>query len=335
MESEMIPKNPLEMMARRDRERKLANEVNQKARQQKSELEGVDYFDSIFDKKIVEIEARLKVLQPLTEPGVMQEEFTSLTREVQELQRYFTSSTIFLSDHKIQRCQNVINAFVMKSDEAKARLVPKKKFGFKNKPALNQAVKPEAKVDEISKDAVHKEFVWTETQKNKQVIVLEGEKANNQDLTLKEMENCIIIIKGHPGSLQMSKMKNCLVLCGPVSRSVFGDACEECTFAFTCQQLRLHSSTKCDIYILVTSRAIIEDCSNINFASNTHTYEGYEEDLQLSGLDGTVNNWENIGDFNWLSTDKPSPNWNRIDECQKINEWSDFIAQFKTKHNIS
>ena len=333
MESEPVMKNPvLEMMARRDRERKLVNERNQKARGEKSELEGVEYFDSIFDKKVIEIGNRLNALEPTSDSGKIQEEFTSIAKDLQELQRYFSSSTIFLSDHKIQRCQNIINQLVTKSDETKARIVPKKKFGFKNKLAIVQP-KAETKVDGIKK-VEHKEFLWTETQKRNQVIQLEPKKTDNQDLTLKEMENCVIIIKGNPGSLQMTKMKNCSVLCGPISRSIFADFCENCTFAFSCQQLRLHSSTSCDIYMLVTSRAIIEDCRDIHVAPNTYTYDGYNDDLNKSRLDGSVNNWECIGDFNWLSTDVQSPNWNRIEDHEKIKDWNEFIANFKTSHQI-
>lgn len=334
MESETATKNPiLESMARRERERKLVNEKKQRARQDKSELEGVDYFDSVFDKKIIEFGSRLDALESSGDAVEIQEEFVSIAKDLQELQRYFTSSTIFLSDHKIQRCQNIINQLMTKIEDTKARLVPKKKFGFKKKPA-GAPTKAEIKVDSVIKEVLHKEFLWTETQKKNQVIQLDATKANNQDLTLKEMENCVIIIKGHPGSLQMSNMINCLVLCGPVARSIFADNCENCTFAFTCQQLRLHSSSSCDIYMQVTSRAIIEDCHEIHFAPSTYTYEGFEDDLEQSGLDGTVNNWENIGDFNWLSTDVQSPNWSRIEGADKVSNWGDFIKAFKEIHEV-
>jgi len=322
-------------MARRDRERKLVNEKNQRARQEKSELEGVDYFESVFDKKVCEIGDRLSALVPTGDFTLIQEEFTAIAKDLQELQRYFTSSTIFLSDHKIQRCQIIINQLVTRLDETKARLVPKKKFGFGKK---SPAAQPKAKIiikgvkEEV---APHKEFLWTDAQKKNQVIQLNAGKSSNHDLTFKEMENCVIIIRGHPGSLQMSNMKNCLVLCGPVARSIFGDNCENCTFAFTCQQLRLHSSLSCEIYMKVTSRAIIEDCLEIRFAPNTYTYDGYDDDLQQSGLDEVLNNWENIGDFNWLSTDMPSPNWSRIEDDQKITDWEEFIEDFKESRGIS
>lgn len=330
MESETAPKNMiLEKMANRDRDRKIANEKSQKSRLEKSKVEGVDYFDSVFDKKVKEIEGRLEVIEGNTVQ--IQDEFTAITKDLQELQRYFTSSTLFLTDHKIQICQNKINQLVTKTDETKTRIAPKKKFGFKTKSATHQQKPEEVKIAV----APRKDFLWTETEKKNEIIEISPEKSNNQDLTLKEIENCVIIIKGHPGSIQVSNMKNCLLISGPVARSIFAESCTNCTFAFTCQQLRLHSSTACDIYMLVTSRAIVEDCREIRFAPSTYTYPGQDEDMVGSGLDGTVNNWELIGDFNWLSADKQSPNWSRIEESQRIESWDKFIEDFKLKLEIS
>lgn len=328
--------NPIfELMARRDRERKLVNEKNQRSRQNKSELEGIDYFESIFDRKVCEIESRLDAMQPTNDPVELQEEFTAVGKDLQELQKYFTSSTIFLHDHKIKTCQNMINQLITKCDDAKARLLPKKKFGFKNKAVKSSKVETEPKVEEAIKETTRKEFLWTRSQKTHERVLIENDQVNDQDLTFKEMENCVIEINGHPGSLQMLKMKNCLVLCGPISRSAFADFCENCTFVFDCQQLRLHSSENCNIYIRVTSRGIIEDCKNIQFAPSTYSYENYETDLKHSGLDTSTNNWEDIGDFNWLSTEQQSPNWNRINEDDRIIDWKEFCDEFIKKHQIS
>lgn len=335
-EKSEVAKNPvLELMAKRDRERKLANEKNQKARQLKSEHEGLGYFEGIFDKKVSEIENRVSAIQPSNDVSFLQEEFNSIGRELQELQKYFTSSTIFLSDHKIKTCQNVINQLISKTDETKLKLLPKKKFGFKSKSTKTTEtavkVKNEAKIDDFKN--TRKEFQWTDSNKSNQVLRYEGDQVNGQDLTFKDMQNCVIFIKGHAGSLQMSQMKSCLVLSGAVSRSVFANSCEDCTFSFSCQQLRLHSSSSCNIYILVTSRAIIEDCKEICFAPNSYTYEDYEQDIKSSGLDSSCNNWTDVGDFNWLSTDKPSPNWHEIAESDRVSDWSRFIEDFIKAHD--
>lgn len=336
MESEVNEgKNPVfEMMARRDRERKQFNEKNQRERQSKSEHEGIDYFNSIFDSKVVEIETRLNALQPTMDTLLLQNELTSIAKDLQDLQKYFTSSTIFLHDRKINMCQNIINQLVTKSDDTRLRIMPKKKFGFKTKsaPVVKAVAVDENKIDGASKE--RKEYLWTDSNKRNQILTFSGDFVNNQDLTFKDMESCVIYLHGFPGSVQMLKMTNCLVLCGAVLRSFFADDCENCTFVLACQQLRLHSSNNIDIYIHVTSRAVIEDCKDINIAPSTYTYENCEEDVKQSGLDANVNNWENVGDFNWLSTDKQSPNWNRIGEDERITDWPQFIDNFINSHNI-
>lgn len=325
----------IEMMAKRDRERKLVIEKNQRARQEKSELEGVDYFEATFITKSSELENRIINLESNSD---IQNEFTSILNEVKDLQNYFTSSTIFLSDHKIKTCQNTINQLLLKCDEKKAVAMPKKKFGFKNK--ASKGDNKDKKSGAVASDAdelvisSNRNLQWTDSKKSGVILRYEGEKVNDKDLTFEEMENCVVFIKGHAGSLQMSKMKNCLVICGPVARSIFADNCENSTFSITCQQLRLHSSTKCDIYIHVTSRAIIEDCKEINFAPGVYPYENYNDDMDAAGLDKNVNNWSNVGDFNWLSSDLPSPFWSQIEENKRISAWDDFINEFINKHNL-
>ena len=211
----------LEMMERRDRERKLVIEKNQKARQEKSELEGVDYFEATFEKKIFEIENRINHAAPSNDLKSLQDEFTSIVKELQELQKYLTTSTIFLSDHKIKTCQNTINQVLSKCDEKKSILLPKKKFGFKNKTSKVEVTKTGEEKTDGSKTVERKEFLWTDSHKKGNFLKYEGNCVNEKDLTFKEIQDCVIIIKGFAGSLQMSNLKNCLILCGPISRSAF------------------------------------------------------------------------------------------------------------------
>ena len=75
------------------------------------------------------------------------------------------------------------------------------------------------------------------------------------------------------------------------------------------------------------------------------TYPGMDEDYRQSGLDRTINNWQQvayfialvtsvassckwiyvlqIGDFNWLSTDRPSPNWSILPETERRANWEE------------
>ena len=113
-------------------------------------------------------------------------------------------------------------------------------------------------------------------------------------------------------------MARCTVLCGPVSSSVMVDTCSDTRLAVSCQQLRTHSTTDTDIYLHTTARvrvlggtvlqmiqlinrllcqAILEDCRGVRVAPYNWTYPGMDEDYRQSGLDRTVNNWQQVGCF--------------------------------------
>ena len=246
--------------------------------------------------------------------------------------RYFSSSTIFLSDYKIKSCQNNINQLIIKAEDTKTRLIPKKKFGFSKK--ATKVIEKSAPVI-VATNRTTKMFEWTVAKKTGTIINLLPEETNNQDITLSDLSNCVIEIKGHLGSLQLSNITNCVVMCGPVARSVFIENSVNCKFAFTCQQLRLHSSRNCDIYLHVTSRAIIEDSVDIFVTPNNFSYAEYLDDMLSAGLDANCNNWMNIGDFNWLSSDEPSPNWHVLQDINKIKDWRQFKEEFIAAHSIN
>jgi hypothetical protein len=80
----------------------------------------------------------------------------------------------------------------------------------------------------------------------------------------------------------------------------------QCTFVVACQQLRTHETTDSDFYLHVTSKGIVEDCSRTRFAPYSFRYDGSDDDFAESGLSSDVNHWNEIDDFNWLSSDQVS-----------------------------
>ena len=44
-------------------------------------------------------------------------------------------------------------------------------------------------------------------------------------------------------------------------------------------------------------QAILEDCRGVRVAPYNWTYPGMDEDYRQSGLDRTVNNWQQVGCF--------------------------------------
>ena len=148
-----------------------------------------------------------------------------------------------------------------------------------------------------------------------------AEELHQRDVFLTELSNCTIRLYGNPNTLRLTKARSCTVLCGPVTTSVFLDDCSECVLAVACQQLRVHTTRDTRIFLQVTSRAIVEDCSGIQFAPYTWSYPGIDQDFEGSGLDRSKNNWNDVDDFNWLARDVPSPNWSILPEEERMIQW--------------
>lgn len=148
-----------------------------------------------------------------------------------------------------------------------------------------------------------------------QQITLDLLQTLNKDVWLDDLERCQIIITGTPNTLHITKLLDCQVVGGPVLTSIFLDGCQRSTFVFGCQQMRAHKSNDCDFYLYVRSRVIIEDCHSCRFAPYGRDYGKRQEEFVQANLD-SVNNWDQIDDFNWLSS-QPSPNWSIIPEKER------------------
>lgn len=320
-----------EILNRRHKEREIHIQAAKAERQKDAdETEAIQYFDSSFEQKVQLIRDSLDTVSNSDSKARI---FAEVQNEIYDLQRYLSTSTFFLSEYKIKICQNTIGELGKKLDHLKNELIPKKKFGFKSKKIVKTNHDGKDTIDKIGpgarSDAEGDRMKWTFSGRKNELILLPRETIDDQTVTATDLINCIVQLEGHSGSLQFSKLKNCLVICGPTSRSIFLDDCTNCKFVVACQQLRCHRSINCDLYLKVTSRAIIEDCKQIHVAEYNNSYDGLEDDLSHSGLDPVVNNWNELDDFNWLATDKPSPNWSILEQEHLVLDWNAYQHQFQ------
>jgi len=237
------------------------------------------------------------------------------------VQKYVTDSSIFLPSYDLRKGQTSVDKLQASFQATQARVQPKKKFGFKGAKSRSKAadsVKPVERLLAATtlKDEPKLEDKNTFTLKDKEgeVLNVEGAEVAGRDLNISNLRNCRVEVKGGPSTLHMTNVKGCKLLFGPVATSVFIEGCEDSLIAVSCQQLRTHSARNCSIYLHTTSRAIIEDCSDLRFAPYSWSYPGIADDYAATGLDQTINNWKDVGDFNWLATDTPSPNWSVLPE---------------------
>ncbi|XP_012266908.2 tubulin-specific chaperone C [Athalia rosae] len=327
-------------ITKRDRERKNVIEKRREERQQLAvESEQASYFKDAFY-------ATCKTIKDLLDnactasPTVLPSIFDKANKEIQTLKNFLSQSKMFLKVYDIRRAQENLQLLEIEADELELKLLPKKKFGFKNRRVLK---KPSEKCHDVTdglKDLKISDSIVNSTshQNNKlsskygdsalmimgktdEKIILDTENVNKNDVLLSDLTGCMIRIYGAPSTLHMVNLRNCTVLVGPVSSSVFAERCNACSLAFACQQLRLHTSINCDVYCHVTSRAIIEDCFKIRFAPYNWCYDDLSIHFQLAGLDQKINNWHLVDDFNWLSNEKHSPNWSILDPELRVKSW--------------
>lgn len=327
VEAKKDRKTALMISREKERQQNRENVLKFKANTN-AEEEDRDLFRETFEKRVRDVEENLENMHP-GDTKDLNKQLYDASAAIQELQNYLSNSTLFLPDYNVKGYQGTISKLVINLENTKTKLLPKKKFGFKAKPLLTSISEMPALKPLKNTSTKTQNIDWTVQNKINEEVLLENDQVNNKDLTMSTLTNTLIIIKGYAGSLQLSNLKKCLIVCGPVARSVFADNCEDCTFTFGCQQLRLHSSKNCSLYMHVTCRAIIEDCVNISVAPFNYSYDNINIDFMKAGLDLEVNNWEDVADFNWLSTDKVSPNWRKLREDERITNFDELILSFR------
>lgn len=251
---------------------------------------------------------------------------------LQGLQKLLTESVRFLAPYEVRQWQEAVGRLQGDLAARRQQLQPKKKFAFRTlkKEAAPgsepRPVEPARPADAAPAPGLAEGepggpplcgFRGAEDAE----LELGPAELLQRDVVLSELRGCRVRLRGNANTLRVRECRGCTVLCGPVSTSVLVDGCSDCLLVLACQQLRTHRTRDCRFYVQVTSRAVIEDCTEVAFAPYTWSYPGIERDFEASGLDRNSNNWNLVDDFNWLAIDKPSPNWSVIPEQERITCW--------------
>ncbi|XP_051959318.1 tubulin-specific chaperone C [Xyrauchen texanus] len=251
------------------------------------------------------------------------------TIKIQQLQKFLNDSIMFLTQYKLRQAQASMQELQSSLAERREAFLPKKKFAFRSKntckqPAPNREPTKKSVSDVVGTVVVDAAIPVEQcgfSNVDNQVLIKQAEEIQQQDVLLTQLTNCKVRLYGCPSTLHIKNVRSCEILCGPVSSSVFVDQCSDSTLVFPCQQLRTHNTTATQIYLHVTSRAIVEDCHGVRFAPFTWTYPGIHDHFKVSGLDPDRNNWTLVDDFNWLAAGTHSPNWTVIPETERTSNW--------------
>ncbi|KAG7262097.1 hypothetical protein CRUP_026306 [Coryphaenoides rupestris] len=250
-----------------------------------------------------------------------------------QLQKFLNDSMTFLVQYEVRQAQGSLQKLQSSLAEKRDEVLPKKKFAFRSRTTKAKEQEAETEVDDANTaaasgvkaddEAVHAHHHQQCGFSNMDGVLLTkaAEEIQGQDVLLSHLTDCRVRLFGSPSTLHIKDVRRCEILCGPVSSSVFVDRCVDSTLAVACQQLRTHNASGTQVYLHVTSRAIIEDCRGVAFAPFTWSYPTLDEDFAASGLDRARNNWTEVDDFNWLAAGTHSPNWTVIPEEERKTSW--------------
>lgn len=316
----------LERLNRRETQRL---EKLQKAHQAKVDTdaydENEDYFAEAFKLKYQTVEDCLTQV-PTLEKALLPNHFDTIKRDINELQKNVVTSALFLKEFNLKKYLSIVQNLQSKCYELEDTYVPRKKFGFTRKKLPRVGNLKQDSIDDHDSTENNKTNKWNEKlfgfdSKSDEVLNLSSEELYQRDVSLRDLKNCTITLRSVLGTLHMSNLQDCIILCGPVSTSVFVEKCVNCKIVVACQQLRMHTSQHCHVYLHVTSKGIVEDCTDIKTAPYNLIYDDLDKHFNSSSLDRAANNWDRLDDFNWLAPDVPSPNWSVMDPASRIESW--------------
>lgn len=291
----------------------------------KTKLETYDYFVSHFKEECDDIQRKLTSEDINKSDRVEVAKYLEdLSESYEKVLKFVNDSTMFLRSYQLEQAQKTLNQIMTSISSKKVELIPKKKFAFKSKKKNETSVKEKNQDSSMASDSRKFDFSANEcgiSDKSGETVIMKPDSINQRDVSLSKLENSRIELPGYPGTVHLDNIKNCVILCGPVSGSVFVDNCIDTKIVTGCQQLRVHNTTDTDFYIHVTSRAIIEDTKRVKFAPYNWDYKSLDNDFIKSGLNKETNNWNKVDDFNWLAADTPSPNWSVLSETERKQTW--------------
>lgn len=307
-----------------------------------SAQEQMNLFLETFDKRINEINNDFNSLDNgLIDKENLPEFFDKLMKEIQNLNRFLSTSSLYVRVYDIKKCKRVLDDLQNKCQELEKKYLPKKKFGFKTKQhkVLNDENNSSYKKCNDTVDGELTKNNWWKAKINNsscgffnrrdEFLKLDSEEINGKDVELSQLQNCSVFLYGIPNTLHITNTDECKIFSGPICTSVFIENCNNCTFVFPCQQLRIHNTSNSIFYIHVTSRAIIEDSKSVQFAPFNWNYRGIDNHFKEARLDTSTNNWNLVDDFNWLALDIPSPNWKVLEPSERVLDWNLYLHNTK------
>lgn len=225
---------------------------------------------------------------------------------------------------------------------------PKRKFAFSSKPRAQQAhnaattnvpIQPSTTTAAASADARYASSPALANRSGEAVYVSVCSSAHDAPhrpaLTLERLHNCTVYLTSSVlGSLTVSELNNCHVVCTAIAGPLHIDTCCTCTFACGAHQVRMTDSRECRLFVHSASPPTLEGCSDVSFAPFLPRAFGTSSTIALlqraellnqpagnaqAQTEGELLDRElhvpSVQDFSWVKSTQ-SPNWKVLERSK-------------------
>lgn len=250
-----------------------------------------------------------------------------LTDKIKSEREKFYNQIGLLSRYDKTYYQKLWEEKLQKLNDLKNEIFPKKKFTFSSKfqkkkeqtssttnTSNNNNNNTPAKNDEIvinETDLVISNVENKTLKYNKN----DAEVLNKNNVIISDAKNSQIYVLMNYKSFYIKNASNCKIYIGSVSGGCHITNCHDCEIFLACHQLRIHSTTNTQFYVMINSNPIIEQTHSVKFHPLKISYPDYDKNISEAKIDVHNNKWNLVQDFQWLKKDK-SPNF----DCEDSNE---------------
>ncbi|KZT04949.1 TBCC-domain-containing protein [Laetiporus sulphureus 93-53] len=275
-------------------------------------------------------------LESYTLNGCAPEALDQLSLDIAKLRKELTEATSFLPSYDQRQCDIKLKELEESLQKLRTVSAPKPKFTFKrkvNKPSISPILSNSTQEhvpnmllsSNISAPAGLPSTTFSLSGYSHEYLTFSSFPASTaidaSDLVISDLDHCVVnLLPSTPADLQ-SKLKitalharnvrNCILLLPQIEGSALLHDLSRCVIVLGCHQYRMHTSSQTDVYIAVSSKPIIEHCTNIRFSL-------YPAPLRSADTNPMGNNLS-VQDFSHIRP-TPSPNWALLAENELIRE---------------
>ncbi|XP_055811116.1 tubulin-folding cofactor C [Solanum dulcamara] len=282
-------------------------------------------FLSRFSESKNSIESTLSRILHTPDPHsnpTLKSELENVSISIADLEKLVAENSFSLPSYEVRTCLKTITDLKQFVEQVTREVIPRKKFSFKNKSTKKITTQNISEVPNVeSKNSVLRVLDSPGFRgRENEVIVKEFDRGNDEEIrefVLSDLKDCDVRLIGSVRALFVHKLIDCKVYVGPVFGSVLIEEVTNCVFVMASHQIRIHKAKRCDFYLRVRSRPIIEDSDGVRFSPYCLKYDGIERDLEEANLGEETGNWLNVDDFKWLRAVQ-SPNWSILPENERL-----------------